>query len=172
MQDSRDCFTITDNGVESEMSDELSNPYLPPASTTEHATINDAGNALDFLRRKRRKLHQILFAMAIFGFAIGLFPEGSTLEQIATLAGGLSFTILTLGWCSIDREERNQEPWRFFVPMMVFLPGPMLMIPIYLFVTRGLVGFVATAKAFGFFLLMMVVIAVTSIAGLVVTGRL
>ena len=113
----------------------------------------------------------MLFAMAIFGFAIGLFPEGSTLERIATFAAGLSFTILTLGWCSIDREERNLESWRFFVPMMVFLPGPFLMIPIYLFATRGLEGFAATAKAFAFFVLMMVIVAVTSIAGLLVTGR-
>ena len=77
-------------------------------------------------------------------------------------------TILTLGWCTIDREERNLEPCRFFVPMMVFLPGPMLMIPIYLFVTRGFQGFVATAKAFGFFVLMIVVISITSIIGLFV----
>jgi hypothetical protein len=151
--------------------DSASNPYSPPALAAEHSNLIDAAALSEFARRKRRKLHQILIAMAMLGFAMGLFPEGSTLERIASFVGGLSFTILTLGWCTIDREERNLEPWRFFVPMMVFVPGPILMIPIYLFVTRGLEGFVATAKAFGFFLLMVVVIAVTSIAGLVVTGR-
>ncbi len=136
----------------------------------EHATINDAASLLEFARRKRRKLHQILISMAVLGFAMGLFPEDSTLERIATFATGLSFTILTLGWCTIDREERNLNPWRFFVPMMVFLPGPILMIPIYLFVTQGLEGSAATAKAFAFFVLMMVVISVTSIMGFLLTG--
>lgn len=145
-----------------------SNPYAPPELTTEHVTINDADSTLDFARRKRRKLQQMLIAMAIFGFAAGLFPEGSTLKQIASFATGLSFTILTLGWCTIDREERNLKPWRFFVPMMVFLPGPILMIPIYLFTTRGLEGFAATAKAFAFFVLMMVVFMITTIMGLFV----
>ena len=67
-----------------------SNPYSPPDLTTEHATINDAAVLEDFARRKRKKLHQILLATAILGFAMGLFPEGSTLERIASFAGGLS----------------------------------------------------------------------------------
>jgi len=80
-----------------------SNPYSPPALTTEHATINDAASLSDFARRKRKKLHQMLIAMAVLGFA-----------------------------------------------------------------TRGLEGFAATAKAFAFFVLMTVVIAITSIIGLFV----
>lgn len=154
------------------MDDNASNPYSPPALTTDHATVHDAAVLSDFVRRNRRKLHQILIATAILGFSTGLFPEGSTLERIVTFAAGLSVTVLTLGWCTIDREERNLDPWRFFVPMMVFLPGPILMIPIYLFVTRGLEGFAATAKAFAFSVLMMVVAIVTTFMGLLVTGRI
>lgn len=148
-----------------------SNPYAPPELTTEHVTINDADSTLDFARRKRRKLHQMLITTAILGFATGIFPEGSSLEQIASFAAGLSFNILILGWCTIDREERNLEPWRFFAPMMVLLPGPILMVPIYLFTTRGLEGFAATAKAFAFFVLMMVVVMITAIMGFLVTGQ-
>jgi hypothetical protein len=83
--------------------DNSSNPYAPPALTTVHATIDDAASLSNFARRKRKKLSQMLIAMAILGFAAGLFPEGSTLEQIASFATGLSFTILTLGWCTIDQ---------------------------------------------------------------------
>jgi hypothetical protein len=42
------------------------------------------------------------------------------------------------------------------------------MIPIYLFTTRGPEGFAATAKAFAFFVLMMVVVMITTIMGLFV----
>ncbi len=153
------------------MDDNSFNPYSPPAATTGYAIVNNAESLAGYARRKHRKLHQILLVMAILGFAMGLFPEDSTLERIVTFVAGLSVTVLILGWCDIDLEERNLKRWRFFVPMMVLIPGPFIMIPIYLLFTRRAEGFVATAKAFAFFVLMTAVTMVASIMGLLLTGQ-
>ena len=78
--------------------------------------------------------------------------------------------MLIVGWCDIDREERQLDRWRFFVPLMVLCPGPLVVLPAYLFVTRGVGGFVATAIAIAFFGLMIFVGAGTLVMGLLLTG--
>lgn len=155
-----------------ETDDTSSNPYSPPALTTQQTVEIEPNSPSKFTVRKRRKLRLILRTVAILGFGTGLLPEGSSPERILTFATGLYITILVLGWCEIDGEERSLTRWRFFVPMMVFIPGPVIMVPIYLFVTRGIEGFIATAKAFGFFVLLMIVFVATYIIGSGMSGKI
>jgi hypothetical protein len=89
---------------------------------------------------------------------------------VIDFASGLIVVILILGWCRIDREERQLTPWRFFVPLMVLCPGPLILMPTYLFVTRGRGGFAATAKASAFLVLMIVVAGAALGMALLLTG--
>ena len=141
------------------------NPYRAPDSPQEPA----ADQIPDFASRKRRKLIQLLVLMAILGFLTGLFQD-SSINRVTDLTGAIVMAMLIVGWCAIDREERQLDRWRFFVPLMVLCPGPLVVLPAYLFVTRGVGGFVATAIAIAFFGLMMFVGAVTLIMGLLLTG--
>ena len=141
------------------------NPYRAPESPQEPA----ADQIPDFASRKRRKLIQLLVLMAILGFLTGLFQD-SSINRVTDLTGAIVMAMLIVGWCAIDREERQLDRWRFFVPLMVLCPGPLVVLPAYLFVTRGVGGFVATAIAIAFFGLMMFVGAVTLVMGLLLTG--
>ncbi len=141
------------------------NPYRAPDSPQEPA----ADQIPDFASRKRRKLIQLLVLMAILGFLTGLFQD-SSINRVTDLTGAIVMAMLIVGWCDIDREERQLDRWRFFVPLMVLCPGPLVVLPAYLFVTRGVGGFVATAIAIAFFGLMMFDGAVTLVMGLLLTG--
>ena len=141
------------------------NPYRAPDSPQEPA----ADQIPDFASRKRRKLIQLLVLMAILGFLTGLFQD-SSINRVTDLTGAIVMAMLIVRWCAIDREERQLDRWRFFVPLMVLCPGPLVVLPAYLFVTRGVGGFVATAIAIAFFGLMMFVGAVTLVMGLLLTG--
>ena len=142
------------------------NPYRAPESPQEPA----ADQIPDFASRKRRKLFHLLLLMAIIGFLTGLLPEDSSINRVTDLAGAIGMAMLIVGWCEIDSEERQLDRWRFFVLLMVFCPGPLIVLPTYFFVTRGVGGFAATAKAFAFFGLMVFVAAVTLVMGLLLTG--
>ena len=148
--------------------DDSLNPYRAPKSRPEPA----ADQIPDFASRKRRKLIQILFVMAIFGFLAGLLPEDSSINRVKELLSGIGISILIVGWCDIDREERHLDRWRFFVLLMVLCPGPLIIMPTYFFVTRGVGGFAATAKAIAFFGLMSFVCGVTIVFGALLTGRI
>ena len=54
--------------------------------------------------------------------------------------------------------------------MIVICPGPFVMMPAYLLVTRGLGGFSAIAKAIAFVVLMVVLSVAAFVSGLLFTG--
>ncbi len=143
------------------------NPYRAPESPPEPA----ADQIPDFASRKRRKLIQLLVLMGVIGCLTGLLSEDSSINRLTDLIGGISMAMLILGWCDIDREERSLDRWRFFVILMVLCPGPLVMLPAYLFVTRGIGGFAATAKAIAFLGLMMFVGVVSFGIGALLAGR-
>ena len=146
--------------------DEPLNPYQAPESAQEPA----ADQIFDFTSRKRRKLFQLLALMAIMGLLTGILPDDSSINRVTDLANTIGIYLLIFGWCDIDREERHLDRWRYFVLLMVVCPGPLIVLPTYLFVTRGVGGFVATAIAIAFFGLMIFVGAVTLVMGLLLTG--
>jgi len=151
---------------DSNLDDDPLNPYRAPESAQEPA----ADQILDFASRKRRRLFQLLALTAIMGFLTGILPEDSSINRVADLATGIGIAMLILGWCAIDHEEHQLDRWRFFVPLMVLCPGPFIVLPTYLFVTRGVGGFAATAKAIAFFGLMIVVGIAAGVLGLLLTG--
>lgn len=146
------------------------NPYESPEAAPVDVAAQESAIVLDFARRKRRQLVLLLVAMAISGFLAGFISENSGWSTLADLVSGLAVAILILGWCDIDREERQLSRWPFFVALMILCPGPLIIVPTYLFVTRGVGGFAATAKAAAFLLLMIGVMIATSVMALLLTG--
>lgn len=147
------------------------NPFQSPETSQEDAAYLDAPFVPNFAYRKRRQLVFLLVASGISGFLTGFVAEGSGEEHIINLADWLVSAVLILRWCDIDREERQLARWRFFVPMMVLCPGPLVMIPAYLLVTRGLGGFAAIAKAIAFAVLMVIVSMVAVVLALLISGE-
>lgn len=146
------------------------NPYQSPETTQKDAAYLDAPVVCDFAYLKRRQLVFLLVVTGMSGYLPGFLAEDSAWIRIIDLASGLIGAILILRWCDIDREERHLSRWRFFVPMMVLCPGPFVMMPTYLLVTRGLGGFAAIAKKIAFCVLMVVVTTVAFALALLMTG--
>src|SRR3972149_11751978 len=130
------------------------NPYQPPelepTSASDAAAIADDSPA----RQKRRILIWMTVLFAVSGLLSGLFLEDRSLLSVIEIATAIVLAILLVTWCECDRIERQGERWPFFIVLMVLCPGPILMLPIYLFATRGAGGFLATARAAAFFVLL------------------
>lgn len=147
------------------------NPYQSPETSQEDAAYLDPPFVPDFAYRKRRQLVFLLVASGISGLLSGFAAEDSAWDRIINLADWLISAVLILRWCDIDREERQLARWRNFVPMIVLCPGPLVMVPAYLLVTRGLGGFAAIAKAIAFAVLMVIVSMVAVVLALLITGE-
>ncbi len=141
---------------EVEPTDEL-NPYRSPEQTE----YDDAEPELPPLPSYRPEKDRVLWALLIvwaIGGALAVFVA-EDLSRIVDVAAGIATVILILRWCDYDRQERAINRWPFFGVMMILCPGPALVLPIYFLRTRGLRGLWSTAKAFGFFVLMVTVAA-------------
>jgi len=141
------------------------NPYRSP----ELAEYDDAEPELPPLPsygpEKERVLRALLIAWAIGGALTAFVAED--LARIVDLAMGLATVILILRWCDFDRRERGIDRWPLFGAMMLICPGPAVVLPIYFLRTRGLPGLWSTAKAFGFFILMVTVAALGALGATV-----
>ena len=63
-------------------------------------------------------------------------------------------TLAIITWTYSDAALHNYRPWRFFIPMMIICPGPLIVMPIYFVRTRGWSkGIGATLLALGFMVL-------------------
>lgn len=136
------------------------NPYASPLSPYESATGDADGegeglNSVPSLHRaKRRVLMWMMGLGALFGFFNGLFNLESDTDNVRvfSLITGLCFCALVLRWCAYDRIEYQMPRWAFFTVYVVICPTVLIIIPIYLFASRGAGGFLATLKAAGVFI--------------------
>lgn len=152
-------------------SEEATNPYESPQCVDATAEQTAADILASCQDAKRRQLLGMIITFAVSGFVSG-WVDDLALSRFIDLATGLVFAFLILRWCDNDHYERqqNQEPlwhgmpWRYFAFMMILCPGPLIMMPIYLLVTRGWRGFISIAWAGAFFALLVAVCAVAAVA--------
>jgi hypothetical protein len=147
------------------------NPYQPP--NTLPVDQPQTGVEVDPLlsAAKRRQLLWMVLTIACSGVIGGMLREGSGISRLVDLATSITMAVFILRWCEYDRRERGGTRWRYFTPLMVLLPGPVIMVPIYLLATRGSRGFWAIAKAAAFLLLLIAIGAVGALIGNILSGR-
>jgi hypothetical protein len=150
--------------------DSLNNPYLSPETAQAAETISDASDQWSCRQQKRQQLIWMLALFAVSGFLTGILPEDTAWTAVLQVAMGIVFAVLVLGWCEYDRIERQSRRWPYFTFFMVIVPGPLIMVPTFLFATRGGKGFVAIAKAGAFFVLLIAVFVVAGVLGVMLTG--
>lgn len=137
--------------------DDFTNPYQSPQFSQTPESAIDTPFDPSCQQGKRRQLFWMVALFAISGLASGLLPVTPRMDAVLNLGTGIAFALLILRWYECDRWERGEAPWRFFGPLMVIFPGPIVMVPVYLISTRGLRGLVATMKAALFFVFLITV---------------
>lgn len=148
------------------------NPYESPQ--VDEASIAEAPDPVkqSFRDAKLRVLTWMVVVFAVSGFLTWIISEESGFGRIVDVATMVCFAVLLLQWCSLDRTERQLDPWPYFVLLVVLCPGPLIMMPLYLCRTRGWGGLIATGKAVLFFLLLIGVAVLGTIVGMCVTEGL
>lgn len=103
---------------------------------------------------KRRYLVLLSAWMLFMGFVIGAMSAES--ETLLSFLDAVVTIVLLVKWIYLDAEEHGVRLHRHFVLMMVFCPGPLILIPIHFIRSRGwLQGSITTAKAILIFCLLM-----------------
>jgi hypothetical protein len=123
------------------------------------ATVGRAKRASASLRtRKRRCLIALLLIFMLVGVIDPFVKEGSRMELLLDLpvAG------VILMWCLYDAAERS-FPLSLLMRIVIF-GFALVGVPIYLFRTRGLKGFISSGLAVLFFLTCLVVAVVAQVA--------
>jgi hypothetical protein len=146
--------------------DEQVNPYQSPA---EHERDPGSRPATTYAAEKQRLLYWQLGVSVICGTFMGIATDAGA-ERIIELGYGLALSLITMRWCDYDSREHGVTLWPHFALTIVCCPGMFLVVPIYLFRSRGSGGWLATLKAIGFFLLLTIVnlatdISVSTLAG-------
>lgn len=135
----------------------MSNPYQAPKAEELLAEEPAFRERVSYRREKNRQLLWMLGLFAVAGVLEGLVLSQPDLGMILNVAASLAFCILILNWCHYDRLELGRRRWRYFAPMMVLLPGPLVMVPLYLVVSRGARGLWSTFLAACFLALLFAV---------------
>jgi hypothetical protein len=111
---------------------------------------------LDFRRAKRKVLLAMLLVFALSGFLLPLTGAEVVLRRGVDIATAIGTTVLILQWCAYDCRQRMLRRWPYFGLMLVLCPGPLILMPIYFFATRGWRGLISILKALVLFTLAVV----------------
>lgn len=124
------------------------NPYQSPPAALERVSALPISPSLQ--QRKRNCLLLWLALLSPIGALQGAFAD-SELGGVATILGYIVSAASMARWTYLDAEERQFRLWRYFVPLLVICPGPLIVMPVYFFQTRGFRGGVwACLLGFGF----------------------
>ena len=105
-----------------------------------------------FVRRKRNRLILLLIWAAVSGFLDGAVSVDW--ETAILLLDAIVFAILVIQWTYFDAAELGFRLSRYFIPLMVICPGPILVMPVYFIKSRGWRrGLAACGLALAFMLL-------------------
>jgi hypothetical protein len=105
-----------------------------------------------YARRKRNCLILLLVWAVVSGFVFGAVPVDW--ESPVILLDAIVFMIIVIQWTFLDAAEHGFKLWRYFVPLLVICPGPLVMMPVYFIRSRGWIsGLLACALAVAFCLL-------------------
>jgi len=121
---------------------------------------------------RAQKKQQWLFLIFVFGAVEGLMTGlAPSLEALIGLIGAIATWVAILEWTKNDARQRDFTLWRYFAPMMILCPGPLIILPIYFVRTRGwLFGLRAVLFAAGLLLLYVVTVVACILAGESIRG--
>ncbi len=120
--------------------------------------------AVSYAKEKRQVLIWMTVLFAVSGAISGAVQDEQLIPLIG-MATGLLFALLIIAWCGHDRGELEIDAWPLFGPMMVICPGPIVLVPAYLFATRGFLhGLIGLLKAAMFMLLLITVSVLSTMA--------
>ena len=126
---------------------------LPPA---------ESQPAEDFSKAKRRRLIWILALAVVAGIASEVFTDA---ERELLVLEAIGFAALVASWCSVDARERGDRIGKLQFIAIILIP--IIGLPVYLFRTRGLRGFVSILLAMLFYALLVgVQVCISLIANL------
>ena len=84
------------------------------------------------------------------GVLIGVVPADSFSEVVISGLTVFLLWLLFFRWCEVDAANREIELSEVFRLALVTLPGPLIMIPVYLLRSRGWRGFISCITFFAF----------------------
>ncbi|MCA9185485.1 MAG: hypothetical protein R3E01_27640 [Pirellulaceae bacterium] len=104
-------------------------------------------------RTKRNCLLILLIWTAVSGGICGIVDD--ELGKVMRAIDGVVFALTTIKWTYQDAKQHNFRLWRYFIPLYVICPGPLLVMPVYFVKSRGWSsGLVAVFVAIGFVMLL------------------
>jgi len=107
-------------------------------------------------------------ATATFGILVGAPDGAGYVKPLAALIQMIVTFTLATRWCRDDAEARGFTLWRRFAFYTIAFPGPLLMVPIYLFKSRGNAGIVSC----GYFVIFATSIGALEVAAMYVGTQL
>lgn len=147
------------------------NPYaspqvLPGDSSDPESRVHGLSN-----RGKSRAILGMIVTFAASGFLEGMLPAKGPIPRVIDLTAAIVFALLVLRWYEWDRWENEIPPWRYFALLVVVIPGPLFMVPIYLLSTRGSKGLWPVAQAAALLAVLMAVTTMTIRVGIAVSAH-
>ena len=86
-------------------------------------------------RKKRKRLLGVLLWTLFSGAVFGLV--GQEWELVFVYLDTFVLVLAAISWTHFDAKIKKFRLWRYFAPMMVIFPGPLVVLPIYFVRSRG-----------------------------------
>ena len=132
---------------------ENSNPYAAPRFDSIPSTGPPSPQQIS----KRYLLLAIPAISAAKGIVDPWLPVDSNLPRRFELLFAILFVLLVYWWYDYDQRELGRRPSALSRIMMLICPGPCVMIPIHLLVTRGVNALKSIVLAAGYLVLVLLV---------------
>lgn len=147
-------------------------PDEPDSTAAVDQLPRDCDPVISELRaRKRRQLLWMLVVAIVLGLLSGLTGIGETDARLMQFVATLAFACPLFQWCELDRLELGNQRWRGFGLLLILFPGPIVILPIYLLVTRGRRGILAVVIAAAVYCGLLVASGLAEMTGLLLSGR-
>lgn len=122
---------------------EQTNPYH-----TSQSNPDSLRESVSIFRRKQRHLLLWMFVLfSVSGITLGYLPVNSEISQRLLGVSAVLLLMLILWWYDYDQLALDRPRSSVYRLMLLFCPGPLVMLPIHLLVTRGARGLLSTAWA-------------------------
>jgi hypothetical protein len=110
---------------------------------------SESSSVSDFARAKRKRLIWMLVLSIAAGVAEVLLPDA---ERAIQIADSFAIVLLIASWCQLDAHQRNETLGRLLRLTIIFFT--FVGLPVYLFRTRGIRGFLSLFLALLFYVLL------------------
>ena len=145
-------------------------PDNPDSAAAVDQLPRDCDPVISELRaRKRRQLLWMLIVAIVLGLLSGLTGIGQTDARRMQFVATLAFACPLFQWCELDRFELGNQRWCGFGLLLIVFPGPSVILPIYLLVTRGRRGILAVVIAAAVYCGLLVASGLAEMTGLLLS---